>query len=244
MSGFSTESPTIGIGRLLGERYKYFVPHHQRDFSWTEDEIDQFFNDIQEARESGQDEYFIGLMVFMPRENEEEFTILDGQQRLATTIIFFSIIRKWLRNNGFITISEQIQNSFIASTELGEEDPEPRLFLNENNRSMFRDYVINEVPFSAIEAVLSQLKRYDPNRQLLEAMLFCHTKIITLTSSVSTNDDAKDVLLDFVRYLRDSVKTVRLCVPSEANAYTVFETLNDRGLDLSILDLVKKLHVW
>ena len=73
------EAPTIGVGRLLKEGGIFFVPDHQRDYSWTEDEIEQLFQDIDSARQSGQSEYFIGLMVFMPR-SEQEYIILDGQQ--------------------------------------------------------------------------------------------------------------------------------------------------------------------
>jgi len=47
------------------------------------------------------------------------------------------------------------------------------------------------------------------------------------------------MLYDFVEYLRDQVTVVKLTVTSEGAAYTIFETLNDRGLDLSPLDLVK-----
>ena len=51
------------------------------------------------------------------------------------------------------------------------------------------------------------------------------------------------MLYDFVEYLRDQVTVVKLTVTSEGAAYTIFETLNDRGLDLSPLDLVKN-HLY
>lgn len=86
------EAPTIGIGRLLKEGGRFFIPHHQRDYSWTEDEMEQLFQKIEEAQGSGQTEYFVGLMMFMPGA-EHEYTILDGQQRLATTIIILAAVR-------------------------------------------------------------------------------------------------------------------------------------------------------
>ena len=42
-----------------------------------------------------------------------------------------------------------------------------------------------------------------------------------------------------IKFLRDTVMVVRLTVPNELNAFRVFETLNDRGMDLSAIDLLK-----
>lgn len=92
-----TGAPTIGIGRLLKEEGRFFIPHHQRDYSWTQDQLEQLFQDIEETQDIGQPEYFIGLMVFMPSEQQRAFTILDGQQRLATTTIVLAAIRSWLK---------------------------------------------------------------------------------------------------------------------------------------------------
>ena len=238
MSTSSFESPTLGIGKLLYEGSRYLVPHHQRDYSWTEDEIEQLFTDLEEARlTEQQEEYFIGLMVFMPH-REQEYIILDGQQRLATTIIILSSIRTWLSARGLKADAEKIQGDFIALREYGEESFEPRLQLNNNNHRVFEECVIQETPTEEIERRLSKLKRYDPNRLLLEAVILCRKHVNEMTSAHDREASSR-LLFDLVKYLRDNVKIVRLTVPSEANAYTVFETLNDRGLDLSILDLVK-----
>ncbi len=228
----------MGIGRLLKEGGRFFIPHHQRDYSWTEDELDQFFKDIADAQTSDQSEYFIGLMVFMP-EGEREFTILDGQQRLATTIIILAAIRSWLRARDFIADAEQIQDDYIALGEIGRQDLEPSLVLNESNNDVFMRHVIRESAIEDIEQELASLSRYDPNRRLLEAALFCRTRVKEIGLEAEDTSQGAEHLFRLVRYIRDNVKVVRLNVPNEANAYTVFETLNDRGLDLSVLDLVK-----
>jgi len=236
------EAPTIGIGRLIREGGRFLVPHHQRDYSWTEDEIEQLFDDVIDALNAGQNEYFIGLMVFMPSSNRE-FTILDGQQRLATTILILSSIRTWLTARGYNQDAEQIQSTYIAARELGSQDYQPLLVLNNNNNQFFVRFVVREAPDDDISSGLGRLKRYDPSRRLLEAILFCRTRIRALAAEQNGEKAAAKRLFDFVKYLEDGVKVVRLNVPSEANAYTVFETLNDRGLDLSVLDLVKN-HVF
>lgn len=233
-------APTVGIGRLLKEGGEFLIPHHQRDYSWGEDQLQQLFHDVEEAQNSNQDEYFLGLMVFMPT-GSRKFTILDGQQRLATTTIVLASIRGWLNARGLHTDAQQIQSEYIASRKLGGgEDYEPSLVLNQSNDDEFRQHIINERPIEEVQRELRSLSKYNPNRALLEAIVFCRERVDEIGFSENGDiDSGAQRLYTLVEYLRDNVKVVRLNVQSEVNAYTVFETLNDRGLDLSVLDLAK-----
>jgi hypothetical protein len=237
MSEWTSESPSVGLLRLLKEGCRYQVPPHQRDYSWTADEIDRFFADVEQALGEGADEYFLGLMVFKP-EGKDHLMILDGQQRLATAILILAAIREWLRSRGFKTDADQIQGEYIAKRELGGATLEPRLILNRINNPSFEKYVIAELPDEEITADLKSLRSHDPNRRLLEANIHCRQRIRELASK-SQKEKAADSLFKFAHFLESNVKVVRLVVPNEANAYTVFETLNARGLDLTALDLVK-----
>ena len=133
MTNSTHDAPTVGLGYILREGTTYHVPDHQRDYSWTVDEVEQFVADIEDARSSDQDEYFTGLMVFLSHK-AGQLTILDGQQRMATAVILLSAIRTWLRDNGYDAEAAQIQNDYIAVQELGEDEVKPRLVLNENNK--------------------------------------------------------------------------------------------------------------
>ncbi len=88
------ETPAKGIGGLLFEK-RFLVPNHQRDYSWTDEHARELLDDITNAMDCGETAYFIGLMVFM-RYDSGELIVLDGQQRLATTVIIISAIRNWL----------------------------------------------------------------------------------------------------------------------------------------------------
>lgn len=238
MTEWSGESPSIGLLRLLKEGHRYVVPAHQREYSWTADEIDRIFSDVQQAMSERSPEYFLGLMVFKP-EGRDRLIILDGQQRLATATIILAAIREWLRSRGFQTDADQVQGDHIAKRELGGSAVEPRLVLNRINNPSFEKYVVGEVPDEEIVGDLKGLKAHDPNRRLLEAVMHCRSRVREIASAVQKKEQAPQALFSFVQYLESSVKVVRLVVPNEANAYTVFETLNDRGLDLTALDLVK-----
>jgi hypothetical protein len=229
-------TPTIGIAQILREGNRYFVPPHQRDFSWSEDEIGQLIGDMEDARRGNQDEYFLGLMVFMPS-TTREYTILDGQQRLATATVLLSAIRSWLLARDYGEDATKIQSDYIAERQLGGSDEVPRIVLNEINNPVFEQSVVRQCALEDIEKALDQLPRYHPNRRLYEAVLCCRRRVQELADGCT--GDAARYLFGMVHYLENNVKIVRLVVPNEANAYTVFETLNYRGLDLSVLDLIK-----
>jgi hypothetical protein len=236
------EAPPAGLGKLLIEN-RFCVPSHQRDYSWTEDEIKQFFDDIDSAIAEKEESYFVGLMVFMqPDESakNEELIVLDGQQRLATAIIFISAVRNWLAQyTPHQKDANQMQDWFIGRSELGETEPLARLILNSANNQTFSDYIVNSIPIDEIKTALQKLKRQDRNRKLLEAALYCRDRVAEIATNARKPDETARRLIKIVRYLQDNVSVARLMVSSDGAAFTIFETLNDRGLDLSPLDLLK-----
>jgi hypothetical protein len=240
MSNSWHDAPTMGIGKLLRDGGRFAVPPNQRDYLWTEDHIEQLLADIGNARSTDQEEYFVGLVVFIPGEGRDEFIILDGQQRLATTVIILASIRNWLAEHKLERDAYMIQERYIGISELGEEHLEPRIVLNENNHPYFEEFVVREASVEQVEAALSELRRYDPNRPLLEAVLYCRKKVEEI-ASVQQNGvgEAAKRLYEFVAYLTDRVRVVRFTVSSDTNAYLLFETLNYRGVELNVMDLVK-----
>jgi len=218
---------------------RFSVPNHQRDYSWTEDEVRQLFDDIEAALSKKSEVYFLGLMVFLSSAKGLQ-VILDGQQRLATAVIVFSAIRSWLAQySEYQTDAGKIQEWFIGRSELGEKNPEPRLTMNSANDKTFGDFVIKSVAVADIRAALDKLKKQDRNRKLLEATVYAHDRVAQFAAAKGDPKAAAKYLFEFVQFMRDKVSVVKLAVGSEEAAYTIFETLNDRGLDLSPLDLVK-----
>lgn len=237
MSGGITETPAVGIGKMLMDD-QFVVPNHQRDYSWGVDEVEQLFDDIEGAAKKNTPIYFLGLMVFL--RDRKRLRVLDGQQRLATIVIILAAIRGWLHQySDHQGDAAKIQEWFIGRSELGQKDLEPRLTLNAANNFKFSEYVVKAVAPENIETAKNSLKRQDPNRRMLEAIIYAHQRIRTIAAAQPTTSEGARRLLDLVLYIRDRVSAVRLLVDSEEAAFTIFETLNDRGLDLSPLDLIK-----
>ncbi|HTW50907.1 MAG TPA: DUF262 domain-containing protein, partial [Stellaceae bacterium] len=234
-----TEAP--GIGRLLSEN-NFTVPNHQRDYSWTEDEVREFIDDITSALDAQSSVYFVGLMVFLGVDSN--LTVLDGQQRLATAIIIFSAIRNWLiQYDEFRSDADDIQRDFIGRRKLGGTTIEPKLVMNVANQQTFIDYVIHSRPIEDVETEAGKLKARDKNKLLLDVCLFARRWVAKKAEEFPDQVAASRYFFNLVDYMRENVGAVKLIVPNEEMAYTIFETLNDRGLELSPLDLVKS-HVF
>lgn len=231
-------SEATGLGRLLIE-HRFSVPNHQRDYSWTEDEVRELIEDVVTAVEHDSKVHFVGLMVFLGTDSNN-LIVLDGQQRLATAIIIFSALRSWLNDyDEFRLDANDIQRDYIGHRELGGTELKPTLTLNVANQQMFSDYIIHSRPIADLEAAIGKLKRRDKNRPMLEASIFTRRWVSEKAESIGDRGEAAKYFFKFATYLRENVGAVKLIVPDEELAYTIFETLNDRGLELSPLDLVK-----
>src|SRR5450432_1443076 len=63
----------------------YVVPDYQREYVWTDKEVQQLLEDIDEQIDSGSDkEYFVGMILVSPGSQKNHFEVIDGQQRLTT----------------------------------------------------------------------------------------------------------------------------------------------------------------
>src|SRR5206468_438178 len=76
-----------------------------------------------------------------------------------------------------------------------------------------------------------------------EAVIVAHERVKKIAQASGTPAQAAEKLFGLVKFIRDNARVIRLIVTNAGIAYTIFETLNDRGIDLSPLDLVKN-HVF
>jgi len=234
-------SETRGIGQLINERRYFEVPPHQRDYAWPIGTVEQYIEDVVGAMNAGS-EYFLGLIVLVDTDNPtaRRYEILDGQQRLATTTMIFAAIRQWMRDHGLDSEGSKIQNEFIGISEIGEEQDEPRIVMNLNNREVFQEVVVNSCADKVIEKKLETAGRFSSTRRLVDAALRCRQFVAELAEKEGGESKKQaGVLFDLAKYLRDKVQVNCLDVTAPENAYTIFEALNDRGIDLSVLDLLK-----
>jgi uncharacterized protein with ParB-like and HNH nuclease domain len=80
------------INKLFDSKNRKFeIPSYQRAYSWDDKQINQFIEDLKNA----ESQYYLGHFLFEIKE-ENILYVIDGQQRLTTSIIFFSVLKKEL----------------------------------------------------------------------------------------------------------------------------------------------------
>jgi uncharacterized protein with ParB-like and HNH nuclease domain len=230
------DTPTVGLGQFIRES-RFVVPTHQRDYSWT-DEVNDFLRDIEDAKKNTGDIYFCGLMVFTAA-SVTLLKVLDGQQRLATTLMIFSAIRNWLsKNPDFRDDATKISTQLLTRDDIGSK-PEPKLTLTPANNVAFQKFVIEYSHISEIEAAYKKTDKQDRNKRLLMAAFEINQHIEKKAAKFDSPKAARDYFVGLITYIASTVKVVRFVLSGDEAAYTIFETLNDRGLELAPLDLVK-----
>lgn len=218
-----------GIGQYLKLK-GLMVPKYQRDYAWEVKHVNDLLVDISNALQNEEKEYFIGSIVVKNNENQRS-EVVDGQQRLATITIIINSIKKIFEKEGNEKKANQISNDFLMTHELRTEEDVPRLILNDNDHDFFFNHVLNDLPNTSTKKGIRL-----SHQKLLDAKQTIDDK---LTQILEANNQNSDILIDWILYIENNVKVIWVEVPDYSNAFTIFETLNDRGLDLAISDLLK-----
>jgi len=124
------DAESKNVGDLLSDnlRGRIVVPKFQRGYSWQKKHVDVFWKDVrrfqlEKPQKGSPDKYFLGPIVVMEHENDKEIIyILDGQQRLATSTILFSVLRDLARElptQEATAFLAEMQNHLISKEDYG-----------------------------------------------------------------------------------------------------------------------------
>jgi hypothetical protein len=230
-----------GVGHLLTDKKSLAVPTNQRSYAWEKDQVTDFWQDIRGAKDD-KPEYFIGSMVLSesPGRTPE---IVDGQQRLATTTMILAAIRDYYAehpNEGDAVKRVQvIEGDFLAATD-DNLKPVARLTLGAADNAFFKEHVADASigPRKSLLDAKPKVRLKESHKNIAVAAKVIRGFVFDYVKDMRP-DQASKRLWDLMIFIRDKVKIIAVTVPNHDDAYTIFETLNDRGLDLSKSDLLK-----
>lgn len=231
-----------GIAGLLRTR-TLAVPAYQRSYSWStksksaavrdvaadKQQVVEFWDDLHSSF-TNKISYFLGTVV-LAGSGEDGLgrkSVIDGQQRLATASLLLAAIRNRYRAGGELDDANATQQEFLGKYDKRARSDLPKLILNSEDRDYYQRHVIRNETLVPIN--FSQ-------RLLGEAYEYLQGKVDDFATSHGTNWQAK--LGELETWLDESVQVVAIVVATEADAFMIFETLNDRGADLTIADLLK-----
>ncbi|NJO47844.1 MAG: DUF262 domain-containing protein [Oscillatoriales cyanobacterium RM2_1_1] len=236
------DTRTTSFGDLISNGKIYRVPPFQRDYSWNEENWEDLWQDILVLHMNPDSSHYMGALVLQNSStSDKEFTIIDGQQRLATlSIIGIAVINRiqklvdWEEQKKQKEANQERQE-ILKRTYLSDKDPRSlryssKLLLNENNNDFYQSNLIN------LRQPLNIRSLSKSNQLLWQAFQYFSNHLEELEDVIQSGEKLAEFLTDTVA---QRLLFIQINVEDELNAYTVFETLNARGIELSSTDLLK-----
>lgn len=228
------ESKDTDIESLLDGSY-FHIPRFQRPYSWDDDNINDFWDDVVVSKT---DDYFIGSMVVY-KKSKQQFGVVDGQQRLTTITILLCVIRDHFIQLGCTDLAEGIHQLVERKDRNNKNE---YVLKTETSFPYFQEHIqkYNEEPDAEVKIQLEEKNLGNTHNRFKKLV---GSIISSIDGDASISVDHKQVLkIERLTEVRDSVLNLNLIfitLDNEDDAYLIFETLNTRGKDLALTDLVK-----
>ncbi len=228
---------TEDLKELLSNGKSYSVPPYQRDYSWKEEHWEDLWEDLTTI-EANREDHYMGAIVLESGERKQ-FRVIDGQQRMATLSILILACVDYLyglASEGVDATANKERATLLESSYLGAKDPSslritPKLKLNANDDDFFQ---LNLAQRKPPQGGVRGLR--DSEKLLWDCFLFFKRKVQEKFSRRKKGEEVAGFVSEIVT---ERLVFISVRVQDQLSAYTVFETLNARGLELTETDLLK-----
>lgn len=228
----------VSVRKLLGQNGQQFrIPPYQRPYAWGDEQVDALWQDILDSVGSN---HFLGSLV-VASEDDDRPQVIDGQQRLTTLMILLSVVREALHVRGLNRNVQKLDTLFTADA-FATGDAYFKFRTGNANWPIFRDFIMRG-PTDPNRKSQSDVGTLDPDLRARNAPLLSNWA--RLRAAVETeleplsSDRQIERLASLQKALLEGVELVHIEVDDLSDAFMLFETLNDRGLQLSAADLLK-----
>lgn len=223
------------LGKALSQQ-RLRVDINQREYAWEDSEVEDLFLDISNVMSTGRSgaEHFFGAIV-VTRDKGKQPKVVDGQQRLATTVILIAAIRDYLYVNGDKPRAQALETEFLITVDTDSLEPLPHLKLSANDNPYFRKRIL-ALPDTE-ERMGAVAER--PSHVRIDTAANIAKKWIAREAASMREGNAYAKLKVWKDFLLERAKVIWVQVPDDITAFRIFETMNDRGLGLSAADLLK-----
>src|SRR6266496_310763 len=202
------------------------IPRFQRPYDWNNENLTDFWNDLISRAAL---DYFMGsLVLYQDGKENNVLYLVDGQQRTTTTVITLAVLRDELSGLGDDNLAQGVQN-YLQTKDVDNKD---RFILEHTPPNKFFQ---NAVMLAAGDKKYPQTSQED--RNLAAACAFIITQVKFHLLKYPTKDDK----INAIKGIRDKILALQYIsveLDNEDDAYVIFATLNTRGKDLRISDLV------
>lgn len=218
------------IKTLFNETTSFVIPDFQRGFSWGVEEIEEFFEDL-----NNEQLFFIGSFILKSKQDSrvEKVEIIDGQQRTVTLALLYAALSFYFDNP---ISSDDVDDARLIAHELrksiAEVDPgRPRNI--SRFKINFKDDIVNGFFSQILSSHAEDLPAED---DLQKRVRKAYKKILELIEQETSRDYQKLINL---KERIENTEVIIITIQKDELAYQIFETVNARGVDLTVAELLK-----
>ena len=224
------------LNEFLRSDRLFEIPIYQRGYAWEEENLRDLWDDLDYL---GDRDHYFGTILLKKANKKtraglrtfDHFEVIDGQQRLTTTLILLRELISQLRELGDKEVRDQaskLEEDYVGRT------PHYKLTIGNEDEDFFRDSIL--AGRSAIDP------RTRAQKRLRNARAFFRARFDQRRESQG-GDRHRDFLIDFKSRI-DRLQIMLYIVPSNAEAVRMFETVNDRGRPLTNLEKTKSILMY
>ena len=213
----------------------FYIPNYQRDYSWGKEELEDFWEDLQETVVSADlGDHFFGQILVHNSEEKQRKYIIDGQQRTITSVIFLSVLRKHF---GLLYSEDStLEDANEDKTEItimciGKKD-KYKLVLGD----LDKDYFIDNIQKGPLSKAKPKKKSH---QNIYGAFKFFDEKVAKYLPESGDSNSKYRALNELYQTFLNHFVVLYLEETKLEQAFVIFETLNARGKDLETADLLK-----
>ena len=225
-SSIDIENPKQTIGSCF-KMMHYVVPAFQREYVWEDTEIEQLLGDIEGAFEHDSNkEYFLGTTVVY--KNDEKLQLIDGQQRMTTFfLILCAIAKKYMSMGTSAMAFEQLINAPTVDIDGNTINSYTLELQYENSTKCLSNIWENQIPDDTSSLPQSSRRLYDAYN--------------IISKRLNTDYTDFSEYKRFASYFISKVVFIQIGATNMADALKIFETINQRGVTLNPMDLLKNM---
>ena len=243
------EAKAKPVGEILGAAKRLVIPPFQRDYKWTPKQVKQLIQDVSDEIRwdtNSFNAYYVGAVVTCPLDSpKDDFEVLDGQQRLTTISIILATLRRILKHK----LNSRKELNVTSLLYAGSVHPQTKIELHEpsdkdGDQVVFRDILLSETEELTLEAANKKRKGRKGNSAAMKTSVYRAFKAAEqeILATIGGDDVTTEKKVQKLFLLADAfsgIKVISIVTESESDAFTLFETLNSRGLDLNAAELIK-----
>lgn len=222
----------------------YCIPINQRKYSWKKDQYEEYWNDIISVLDDVEKRHYLGVITLVKKEKvgirPDEYEVIDGQQRLITTLVFIAALRdvyvkindteKAKKIHKTYLIFETARDSYESVKSSKIDDFTLKSLVN-IDCGMIDEIDLDDINFRSVDIDPSEFV----NSNMIEAYKFFCKNIL---AGFEKNNKDKEYLIE-IEELLSKIEIITVVSDDISNIFLYFDSLNNRGLQLNQMDIIR-----